>query len=47
MEEKHKQEMKAMREEMNQQFKDIMMMVQKNPILSQVKSEALANKRLS
>ena len=35
MEEKHRQDMDAMREEMNQQFNKIMSMVQKNPILSQ------------
>ena len=47
MEEKHTQDMDAMREEMNQQFKKIVSMVQKNPILSQVKPDALARKELS
>jgi integrase/recombinase XerD len=47
MEEKHRQDMNAMREEMNQQFKKIMSMVQKNPILSQVKPDALVRKELS
>lgn len=45
MEEKHAQDMNAMREEMNQQFKNIIMMVQKNPILCQVKPEVLIDKR--
>jgi hypothetical protein len=47
MEEKHRQDMDAMREEMNQQFKKIMSMVQKNPILFQVKPDALVRKELS
>lgn len=47
MEEKHRQDMDAMREEMNQQFKIKMSMVQKNPILSQVKPDALVRKELS
>jgi integrase/recombinase XerD len=47
MEDKHKQDMDAMREEMNQQFKKIMSMVQKNPVLSQVKPDALVRKELS
>jgi integrase/recombinase XerD len=46
IEEKHRQDMDAMREEMNQQFKKIMSMVQKNPILSQVKPDALVRKEL-
>jgi integrase/recombinase XerD len=47
MEEKHKQDMDAMREEMNEQFKKIMLMVQKNPMLAQVKPDALVGKELS
>ena len=47
MEEKHRQDMDAMREEMNQQFNKILSMVQKNPILSQVKPDALVRKELS
>jgi integrase len=42
IQEKHEQEMKSMREQMNQ----IMSMIQQNPILAQVKPEALAKKRL-
>jgi len=41
MEEKHEQDMKAMREEMNQQFTQIMSLVRQNPQLSQVKPEVL------
>ncbi len=44
IEQKYEQDMKTMREEMNQQFKKIMSMVQKNPILSQVKPDALVRK---
>jgi integrase len=47
LQQKYEQDMKTMREEMNQQFKNIMMMVQKNPILSQVKPDALVRKKLS
>ena len=47
MEEKHRQDMDAMREEMKQQFKKIMSMVQKNPVLAQVKPDALVRKELS
>jgi hypothetical protein len=47
MKEKYEQDMKTMREEMNQQFKKIMSMVQKNPILSHVKPDALVRKELS
>jgi hypothetical protein len=45
MEERHKQDMDAMREEMNKQFTQIMSMIQQNPILAQVKPEALTKKR--
>jgi hypothetical protein len=41
MEQKHEHDMKAMREEMNQQFSQIMSMIQHNPKLAQVKPEAL------
>jgi hypothetical protein len=44
MEEKHEQDMKVMREEMNQQFSQIMSMIQQNPKLAQVKPEALTSK---
>jgi biopolymer transport protein ExbB/TolQ len=36
MQQKHEQDMKAMREEMNQQFSQIISMIQQNPILAQV-----------
>jgi hypothetical protein len=41
MKDKHEQEMKSMREDMNQQFKQVMEMIQQNPKLAQVKPEAL------
>jgi integrase/recombinase XerD len=44
MEEKHTQDMKDMREEMKQQFNQIMSMIQQNPKLAQVKSEVLAER---
>ena len=46
IQEKYEKDMKAMREEMNQQFTQIMSMIQQNPILSQVKPEALVKKEL-
>jgi len=46
MKDKHEQEMKSMREEINQQFNQIMSMIQQNPKLSQVKLEALVKKKL-
>jgi hypothetical protein len=46
MQQKHEQDMKAMREEMNQQFSQIMSMVQQNPTLAQLKPEALTKKRM-
>lgn len=46
MEERHKQDMDAMREEMNKQFGQIMSMIQQNPILAQVKPEALTKKKV-
>jgi hypothetical protein len=42
IQEKHEQEMKAMREQMNQ----IMSLIQQNPMLAQVKPEALVKKKL-
>ena len=44
---KHEQDMKAMREEMNQQFSQIMSMIQQNPRLAQIKPEALTGKKLT
>ena len=46
LQEKYEQDMKTMREEMNQQFNKIMSMVQKNPLLAQVKPEALTTKEV-
>jgi integrase/recombinase XerD len=41
---KHEQEMKGIREEMNQQFTTIMSMIQQNPLLAHIKPEALTKK---
>src|SRR5215831_15785531 len=46
MQQKHEQDMKAMREEMNQQFNLIMSMVQQNPTLAQLKPEVLTKKKI-
>jgi len=46
MQQKHEQDMKAIREEMNQQFSQIMSMIQQNPILAQVKPEVLTKKKV-
>ena len=46
LQEKYEQDMKVMREEMNQQFNQILSLIQKNPLLAQVKPEALANKKM-
>jgi predicted amidophosphoribosyltransferase len=43
---KYEQDMKAMREEMNQQFSQIMLMIQHNPKLAQVKPESLVKKEV-
>jgi len=37
--------MKAMREEMNQQFSQLMSMIQQNPRLAQIKPEVLVKKK--
>ena len=42
IQQKHEQEMKAMREQMNQ----IMSLIQQNPMLAQVKPEALVKKKM-
>jgi hypothetical protein len=41
MQEQHKQDLKSNREEMNQQFIQIMSIIRQNPKLSQIKPEAL------
>src|SRR5215469_9726566 len=45
MQQKHEQDMKAMREEMNQQFSQIVTMIQQNPRLAQIKPEVLVKKK--
>ena len=47
LKEKYEQDMKAMREEMNQQFNSIMSIIQQNPKLAQVKPEALTKKKIN
>ena len=47
MQQKYEQDMKVMREEMNQQFTQIMSMIQENPRLAQIKPEALTEKKLT
>src|SRR3989442_6478203 len=44
IQQKYEQDMKAMREEMNQQFSQIMSMIQQNPKLAQIKPQALTKK---
>jgi hypothetical protein len=46
MSEKYEQEIKSIRDEMNQQFSQIMSMIQQNPKLAQVKPEILTKKKL-
>jgi len=45
IQQKHEEDMKRMREEMNQQFNQIMSMIQHNPKLVQIKPEALITKK--
>jgi integrase/recombinase XerD len=45
LQERYEQDMKSMREEMNQQFNQIMSMIQQNPKLAQIKPEALVKKK--
>ena len=44
MKTRHEQDMKAMREEMNQQFSQIMLIIQQNPGLAHIKPEVLSKK---
>jgi integrase/recombinase XerD len=44
MEEKHKQDMDAIREEMNERFIQIMSVIQQNPKLAQIKPKVLTDK---
>jgi integrase/recombinase XerD len=46
LQEKYEQDMKAMREETNQQFSQIMSLIQQNPRLAYVKPDALINKKI-
>ena len=46
MQQKHEQDMEAMREEMNQRFIQIMSVIQQNPKLAQIKPEALTKKKV-
>ena len=47
IQQKYEQDMKVMREEMNQQFNQIMSMIQQNPQLAHIKPEVLAKKKLT
>jgi hypothetical protein len=44
LQEKYEHDIKVIREETNQQFKQIMSMIQQNPVLAHVKPEVLRNK---
>jgi integrase/recombinase XerD len=46
MKEKHEQEIETIREEMNQQFTQIISMIQQNPQLAHIKPEALSRKKI-
>ena len=46
LQEKHEQDIKVMREEMNQQFSQIMSLIQQNPRLAQVKPNILLSKEI-
>jgi hypothetical protein len=45
--EKYEQDIKAMREETNQQFRQIMSMIQQNPVLAHVKPDVLAARKVN
>jgi integrase len=47
LQEKYEQDMKVMRQEMNQQFSQIMTMIQQNPQLAHVKPEVLTKKNVN
>jgi hypothetical protein len=47
MQQKHEQDMKTMREEMNQRFIQIMSVIQQNPKLAQIKPEILRTKKIT
>jgi hypothetical protein len=46
LKEKYEQDMKIMHEEMNQQFAQIMSMIQQNPQLAHIKPEVLSQKKI-
>jgi hypothetical protein len=46
MKQKYDQDLQAIREETNQRFSQIMSMIQHNPKLANVKSEALLNRKM-
>ena len=46
IQQKHEQDMEAMREEMNQRFIQIMSVIQQNPKLAQIKPKVLTDKLL-
>jgi integrase/recombinase XerD len=46
LKDKYEHDMKTMREEMNQQFSQIMSMIQQNPQLAYIKPEALTGKKI-
>jgi integrase/recombinase XerD len=46
LQKKYEQDMKSMREEMNQQFSQIMSLIQQNPQLARVKPEVLSKKQI-
>jgi len=45
LEEKYENELKKIREEMSQQFNQVMYAIKHNPTLSNIKTEALINKK--
>lgn len=47
LQDKYEQDMKIMREEMNQQFTQIMSMIQQNSQLAYIKPEALTTKKVN
>ena len=46
LQEKYEKDLRTMREEKNQQFKQIMSMIQQNPVLAFVKPETLSQKKI-
>ena len=46
LKEKYEKDMKTMREETNQQFAQVMSMIQQNPQLAQIKPEVLTKKNV-